>query len=407
VRYLHSVAEYDPERRVVFGIIKDITQRTLAEDALRKITVAVDQSPIMVVITDTEGCIEYVNPKFTEVTGFAAAEVLGRNPRLLNSGLLDAQVFRNLWSTIQSGRVWKGQLHNRKRGGECYWESATIAPVRDPAGRISHFVAIKEDISEFKRMEAARLESEARFRDLFENLEQRVKERTAELEFANREMESFSYSVSHDLRAPLRSIEGFSQALMEDCGDGLDATGREYLTHIQQGGRRMGALIDDLLKLSRTSRSELELCACDLSMLSTEVANVLARGASGNPVALSVQPGMWVRADPSLMRVVLENLLANAWKFTCKREDRRVWVGIEVSAQGEQRYFVRDNGVGFNMAYAGKLFKAFQRLHLASEFEGTGIGLAIVQRIIRRHGGRVWAEAEVGKGATFFFTLPG
>jgi PAS domain S-box-containing protein len=243
-------------------------------------------------------------------------------------------------------------------------------------------------------------------RRMAEELEQRVRERTAQLEASNRELEAFSYSVSHDLRAPLRGIDGFSQALLEDCRDQLDESGRNYLLRIRSGTQRMGLLIDDLLKLSQINRSELNMAEIDLSALCGMVCGELQRSGRERRVEVVIRPGMAARADGRLMMVVLENLLGNAWKFTARCPAPRVEAGETVSAQGERAFFIRDNGAGFDMAYAGKLFQAFQRLHSAAEYEGTGIGLAIVQRIIHRHGGRVWAEAAPGEGAAFFFTIP-
>jgi len=277
-----------------------------------------------------------------------------------------------------------------------------------------------QEIHSRKEVEQALRESEERYRNQFErasegitviaglneDLEQRVRERTAQLEAANREMEAFSYSVSHDLRAPLRSIDGFSQALLEDCQDQLDAAGRQYLGRIRLGTQRMADLIEDLLELSKTSRAALDRGEVEVSGLARTVVDDLLRANPEAGVEVSIQPGLRAWADQHLLRVVLENLLGNAWKFTSKRPDPRVEVGEAVSAGGERTFFVRDNGAGFDMAHAGKLFQAFQRLHLSSDFEGTGIGLAIVQRIIHRHGGRIWAEAAPGEGAAFFFTLP-
>ena len=384
-----------------------VTQRKLAEDAVRKISVAVEQSPVTVVITDVQGRIEYVNPKFTEVTGYAAAEAIGQNPRILKSGHFSSENYRDLWATITNGKTWEGEFHNKKKNGVLFWEAATIAPIKDSFGKIINFVAIKEDITEFKRVEAERKVAEAEVRRLNEDLEQRVKDRTTQLEAANKEMEAFSYSVSHDLRAPLRSIDGFSQVLLEDYPDRLDEEGKRYLTRIRLGTQRMGHLIDDLLKLSKTSRAELTTSECDLSSLCCRVAGNLAELNPERRVKVTIQPGMLVQADLRLMQVVLENLLGNAWKFTSRQRDPRVEAGEMAGPDGKRTFFIRDNGAGFDMAFVGKLFNAFQRLHATSEFEGTGIGLAIVQRIIHRHGGRVWAEAEMGKGATFFFTLPG
>jgi light-regulated signal transduction histidine kinase (bacteriophytochrome) len=241
-------------------------------------------------------------------------------------------------------------------------------------------------------------------RRLNAELEQRVRERTAQLEATVRELESFSYSVSHDLRAPLRGIDGFSKALLEDCGDRLDDTGRDYLHRVRATTQRMGQLIDDLLKLSRVTRARLTPQQVDLGKLAQHALNQLQEQHPGHRPLTTVQPGPLVSGDPGLLLVALENLLGNAWKYSSRRADARIEFG-HLIRDGETVCFVRDNGVGFNMKYVSKLFGAFQRLHTDREFEGTGIGLATVERIISRHGGRVWAEAEVGKGATFYFTL--
>jgi light-regulated signal transduction histidine kinase (bacteriophytochrome) len=236
------------------------------------------------------------------------------------------------------------------------------------------------------------------------DLERRVKERTAELEAASKELESFCYSVSHDLRAPLRAIDGFSMILQESYGDKLDAQAHNYLERVRAATQRMSHLIDDLLKLSRTARSEMRITTVNLSELACTIAKDLEGTAPERKVTFSIAPQMVVHADASLMRVVLENLLGNAWKFSGKRAEARIEVGSTTNA-GETAYFVRDNGAGFDMKYADKLFGAFQRLHSVTAFDGTGVGLANVQRIIHRHGGRVWAEAAVDQGATFYFTL--
>jgi light-regulated signal transduction histidine kinase (bacteriophytochrome)/HAMP domain-containing protein len=259
-------------------------------------------------------------------------------------------------------------------------------------------------LAQIQERDAALRKTEEEIRQLNLELEQRVVERTTQLEAANKELESFAYSVSHDLRAPLRSIDGFGQILLEDFADRLGSEGQRSLTRIRLATQRMGHLIDDLLKLSQVSRAEIRKENVDLSALARRVAAEVQEREPDRPVAVDIAEGVSAEGDPRLLGVVLENLIGNAFKFTAKQPEPRIEFGIR-QENGGPLYFVRDNGAGFDMTYAGKLFGAFQRLHSAEEFRGTGIGLATVQRIIRRHGGRVWAEAAVGEGATFYFTL--
>ncbi len=246
--------------------------------------------------------------------------------------------------------------------------------------------------------------TEAEIHRLNAELEQRVGERTAELEAANKEMEAFTYSVSHDLRAPLRAIDGFSQALLEDYSDKVDAEGQEYLQRVRAASQRMGKLIDDLLRLSRLARAPMNRQVVDLSAAVTRIVEELRTAEPERAVEVVIPPGLVAEGDPGLLEVVLRNLLGNAWKFTGKTANARIEFG-RTEHEGRAAFFVRDNGAGFDMAYVDRLFGAFQRLHTENEFPGTGIGLATVQRIIRRHGGRVWAEGAVGQGATFAFVL--
>jgi signal transduction histidine kinase len=236
------------------------------------------------------------------------------------------------------------------------------------------------------------------------SLEQKVRERTVQLEDLNKELEAFIYSVSHDLRAPLRSINGFSQAILEDYKERLDEQGRDYLNRIRAASQRMGQLIDDMLRLSRVTRVEMIIEKVNISEVAQVVAHELQKTEPERRVEFIIQKGISLKGDVNLLKIVLENLLDNAWKFTGKNPETRIEFG-SMQRDGESVYFVRDNGAGFDMAYADKLFVPFQRLHSIAEFPGTGIGLAIVQRIVRRHGGNIWAEAEVGKGATFYFTI--
>jgi signal transduction histidine kinase len=258
--------------------------------------------------------------------------------------------------------------------------------------------------SSLERLEVRRVEAEEKIRQMNAELEQRVADRTSKLTVANRELEAFSYSVSHDLRAPLRAIDGFGKALLEDYGELLDKTACGYLERMRAASRRMGQLIDDLLKLSRLSRSELRRAQVDISAQARAIEEELRDAEPGREVELVVQEGLQACGDPELLRVALTNLIANGWKFTGGREHARVEVGGESSA-GEHVFWVRDNGVGFDPAYVDRLFTPFQRLHSPRDFPGSGIGLATVSRIVRLHGGRVWADARPGEGATFFFTL--
>lgn len=241
-------------------------------------------------------------------------------------------------------------------------------------------------------------------RQLNEDLEERVRDRTTQLEAANEELESFAYSVSHDLRAPLRAIDGFSQAVLEDCADQVNEQGKEYLARVRANSQRMAELIDALLKLSRMSRTEMQVEEIDLSAMARSLVADLQRQDGNRDVDITIASELVARGDARLLRIMLGNLLDNAWKFTSRRDEAQIEFG-ETNHDGEAAYFVRDNGAGFDMAYANKLFGAFQRLHAMDDFAGTGIGLATVQRIVHRHQGRVWAQAAPEKGATFFFTL--
>ncbi|MGH8237823.1 MAG: sensor histidine kinase [Steroidobacteraceae bacterium] len=253
---------------------------------------------------------------------------------------------------------------------------------------------------------AALIKSRNEVRSANADLERRVVERTRQLAAANRELEAFAYAVSHDLRAPLRSMSGFSQILQETAPPGLDEKSRHYLQRIHDASLRMSSLIEDLLNLSRIGRSELTARPISLSQVAAEAAAAIRKRHPTREVQLEIAQGMEVNADPRLLRIALENLLSNAWKYTSRASPASVTVGVQAGEHGPV-YFVRDNGVGFDMKYADKLFVPFQRLHPEAEFPGSGIGLVTVQRIIARHGGRVWADAKPDAGATFYFTIVG
>jgi signal transduction histidine kinase/CheY-like chemotaxis protein len=299
---------------------------------------------------------------------------------------------------------------SKERARGMSMQSMVTVPVRlgDPVGSIACFWKSRHRPSdaEVGLLEAladaasAALENVRRFGVLTQQLE----ERGRDLEAVNRELESFSYSVSHDLRGPLRSVTGFGKLLAKDYEGKLDEAGKNFLNYVTDGTQRIAALVDALLELSRVSRAKLEKQPVDLSALAEQVVVELRRKDPGRKVEVMVESGMWAEADPRLTRIVLENLLGNAWKFTSKRAEARIEMG-RLREGGEEMFYVKDDGDGFEMAYADKLFTPFQRQHRQDEFEGAGVGLASVQRIVMRHGGRIRAEAAEGEGATFYFTL--
>ena len=265
---------------------------------------------------------------------------------------------------------------------------------------------VRDLIDQQKEAAEALRASQREVLQLNAELEQRVAQRTAELRAANGELEAFCYSVSHDLRAPLRAIDGFALSVIEHCNGALDDTALSYLERARKGVQRMQQLINDLLSLSRLSRAQMSNERVNLSALVSAIARELEQSEPGRTgVEFRITPGIWVRGDPALLRIALENLLGNAWKFTGKKPDAWIEFGL-TTEQGEPALYVRDNGAGFDMAFASKLFVPFQRLHTGHDFPGSGIGLAIVQRILRRHDGEVWAEGERGAGASIYFRWP-
>jgi PAS domain S-box-containing protein len=388
----------------IIGTHVDITERMLAEDALRisraKFAKIYDLSPEAIDLTHLEsGVVVECNQSNLKIFGYTREELLNHSTLPGDLGLWVTREARDrhIANLIAHGEDREFETLLRRKDGSIFIGLLSSSMLE--IGGELYNQTLCQDISERKT-------AETMMRRLNEDLERRVTQRTAQLEAANKELEAFSYSVSHDLRAPLRSIDGFSQALLEDYQTILDQDGKHYLSRIRLGVQRMELLIEDLLKLSRIDRNELKLVNTDFSGLCRKVVDDLVSADPGRNVEVLIHPGLSVQADPHLMLVVLENLVGNAWKFTSKLRDARVEIGGMTSPPGEQAFFIRDNGAGFDPAFSDRLFSAFQRLHLASDFEGTGIGLAIVKRIINRHGGRVWAESEPGKGAAFFFTMP-
>ncbi|MGQ9861983.1 MAG: PAS domain-containing sensor histidine kinase [Thiobacillaceae bacterium] len=344
----------------------------------------IDQIHDAVVSTDLDGRVTGWNLGAERLFGYTASEAMGQDIGMLyfDRDTLQQEVVQPL----REKGAHEVEVVLRRKDGMAIDVLLSLSLRRDEEGRPVGMIGYSMDISTRKQAERQLLQ------------------RSDELADANRELEAFSYSVSHDLRAPLRAIDGFSQALQEDYGEHLDASGRDYLRRVRNAAQRMATLIDDLLELSRVSRSPLQPATVDLSRMAAEILAELQEQQPERNVAISIQPGLTAWGDPGLLRTALENLLGNAWKYTGRTAAARIEVGSEHTEAGNV-FHVRDNGAGFDMRYADKLFGAFQRLHHPSEFEGTGIGLATVQRIIHRHGGRIWAQAIPGEGACFMFTL--
>ena len=385
------------------SLLGGMAERKRAEEAVResetRFRSLFEQAAVGMAQVAPDGRFMRVNDRLCAITGYPRETLQAKTYQELTHPD-DMDITLKEARRLETGEVSQHALEKRylRKDGSVVWVRRTVSTIRKPDGTLDHYIAVIEDVT-------ARKLAEEEISKLNAGLEQRVSERTAQLQAANKELKAFSYSVSHDLRAPLRSIDGFSRILLEDYADKLDAEGKHYLQTVRTASQRMAQLIDDMLQLSRITRSEMRLAPVDLSALARNLADELEKAEPERCVEFIIEPEVIAQADAHLMRVVLGNLFGNAWKFTSQQRAARIEFG-RTTREGAPAYFVRDNGVGFDMAYSHKLFGAFQRLHTTAEFPGTGIGLATVQRVIDRHGGQVWAEGEVGHGAAFYFTLP-
>lgn len=401
---LKATGSYDQNSNLteIVGYIQDITDRKEAEVALRKseerYRSLIETTNDWIWEIDENFHFTYSSLKIQTILGYELNTVLGNSILDLIPRHQRDQMEEELaeLAVRQEAFVGVEQYFEDSEGNIAIFETSGI-PLFTNNGIFQGYRGISKDITERKK-------SERQIARMNDELENKVIERTKMLQIANKELEAFSYSVSHDLRAPLRSIDGFSQALIEDYGDTLDETATNYLARVRSAAQRMSILIDDMIKLAKVSRTELSKKRINLSEIARTISTSLMELNPDRDAEFNIQPNLYVMGDENLMKVVLQNLLENAWKFTSKEEKTRIDVGSK-SVDNETVYFIQDNGAGFDMNYAKKLFTPFQRLHKESDFPGTGIGLSTVQRIIHRHLGKVWAEGEPGEGAVFCFTM--
>jgi len=384
------------------AVKRDVTEQVQALEALRqaheRLEATLNALPDLLFEVDRHGRYLDFRAPHPELLYAPPETFLGRTV----SQVLPAEaagIINDALAQAARGGKHTGAVYALETPAGLGWFELSIAAKGDPAAPDGRFIALIRDIT-------GRVRAEKEVRRLNAELEQRVVERTAQLKVANQELQAFSYSVSHDLRAPLRAMDGFSRILLEDYGPQLPSLAQHYLQVVRKNAQQMGRLIDDLLALSRLGRQPLTKRPVMPADLVRQVLEELSAGQEGRRVEIQIDDLPPCQADPALLKQVFINLISNALKFTQGRETARIEIGCQ-PCEGSVVYFVRDNGVGFDMRYANKLFGVFQRLHSADEYEGTGVGLAIVQRIIHRHGGRIWAKAEEGQGATFYFTPRG
>lgn len=401
VRLQLAASESPP---VFIAVVQDLTERQRAAESLRRsekrFHATFEQAAVGIAHVALNGRFLEINKRLCEILDYSNDALTKlRHTDLVHAEDLELDADKMTALMRRDIETFATEKRLRRADGSYVWARLTISLAFGDRGEPDYFIFVIEDISERKRFEHE-------IRMLNEKLEQRVLERTGELSAVNRELEAFSYSVSHDLRAPLRSIDGFSQAVLEDHGERLDTTGRLLLERVRAASQRMAHLIDDLLSLSRITRSEMRRRKLNLSNLVHEKLHEMREAGAAPRAEFVIEPDVEAYGDEGLLRIAISNLLDNAIKFSSKVANPKIEFGTTITPEGERAIFIRDNGAGFDMAYADKLFGAFQRLHSPDEFDGTGIGLVTVQRIVHRHGGRISAEGEIDRGATFYLKLP-
>lgn len=371
------------------GFSRDITDRKRTEEKLRWQSMILDQVQEAIIFRDDEFRIQYLNKKAYEQYEIDSdAKIIGSKlGEFFQYEWLSPEQEKDAFEELRRSGSWRGELIQVTNKKKRIWVDAVIKVLQDSEGRRTGSISAIRDITDRK------------------NMEYELRDRAEELASANRELESFAYSISHDLRAPLRVLRGFSDILLEEYINKLDTEGQEYLRRIVRGAEKMSELIEDMLKLAKISRQEMAVREIDLSALADSIVNELRQAEPERKIQAAIARGLRADGDERLMRIALSNLIGNAWKYSSKTPDARIEFGV-IEKCSEKVYYVQDNGAGFDMKQATKLFAPFQRLHPESQFPGTGIGLAIVKRVIERHAGRIWAESGVGKGAIFFFILP-
>lgn len=407
--YSNQVAGFPHEEvQLLTELAADLAQGILTlrhGETSRLQSTALQSAANAIVITQVDGAIQWVNSAFTALTGYTSAESMGQNPRVLKSGKHPPEFYTSLWQTIMAGQVWHGELINKRKDGTFYTEEMTITPVRAGNRSITHFVAIKQDVTGRKEMEISLAKAKEALERQNQELEQRVVQRTASLRQAVQEMERFAYVASHDLQEPLRTVSSFSQLLARRYEGKLDSDADEFIEFIVDGAARMQRLINDLLELSRIGTRGKPFAPVDCGEVIQIVRKNLEMALAESGTVVTQEPLPTVTGDRTQLIQLFQNLLSNAIKFRQKGNPARIEVGAS-SEKGGWHFLVRDNGIGIDPQFFERIFIVFQRLHDREEYPGTGIGLAICKKIVERHGGRLWVESSPGKGSTFHFTIP-